>query len=211
MWELNYEESWVWKNWCFWTVVLEKALKSPLDSKEMKPVHPKGNKSWKVIGRTDTEAETPILRPHDAKSWLIGKDPDVRKDWRQEETGTTENETVGWHHQLNGQEFEQGLGDGDGQGSLACCSPLDCKDSDMTERLNNKCHFTEPWGQSPVTLILFLDGKTKAPACVTYSKHSVSSVEVGPRTGAPGISWVTEKPRWLSTKEGLCLLYLWGP
>ena len=98
--------------------------------------------------------------------------------------GATEDETVGWHHQLNGHEFEQGLGDGDGQGSLACCSPLDCKESDMTERLNNKCHFTEPWGQPPVTLILFLDGKRKAPACVTYSESTQSAVwRWGPELG----------------------------
>ena len=126
MWDLDHNEAWAPKNWWFWTVVLEKALESPLDSREIKPVHPKGNKSGIVIGRTDAEAEAPILWPHDAKSWLIGKYSDAGKDWRQEK-GTTQDETVGWHHQLNGHEFEQGLGDGDGQGSLACCSPLDCR------------------------------------------------------------------------------------
>ena len=106
MWELDYKESWVRKNWCFWTVVLEKTLESPLDCKEIQLVHPKGDQSWVFIGRTDVKAETQILRPPDAESWLIGKDPDAGEDWRQEEKGTTENETVGWHHQLNGREFE---------------------------------------------------------------------------------------------------------
>ena len=106
MWELDYKESWALKNWLFWTVVLEKTLESPLDCKEIQPVHPKGNQSWLVIGRTDVEAETPIFWPPHAKSWLIWKDPDAGKDWRQEEKGTTEDEMVGWHHWLNGQEFE---------------------------------------------------------------------------------------------------------
>ena len=106
MWELEYKESWVLKNWYFWTVVLEKTLESPLDCKEIKPVNPKGNKSWIFIGRTDAEAEAPVLWPLDAKNWLIGKDPDAGKDWRWEEKGTTEDEMVGWHHWLNGHEFE---------------------------------------------------------------------------------------------------------
>ena len=113
MWELDYKESWVLKNWCFWTVVLEKMLECPLDCKEIQPVHPKGNQSWIFIGRTDTEAETPILWPPDAKNWLIGKDPDAGKDWGQEK-GTTEDEMVGWHHRLNGHEFEQAPEIGDG-------------------------------------------------------------------------------------------------
>ena len=104
--ELDYKESWVPKNRCFWTVVLEKTLESPLDCKEIQPVHPKGNKSWVFIGRTDVEAETPIFWPPDAMSWLIWKDPDVGKDWRQEEKGTTEDEMVGWHHRLSRHEFE---------------------------------------------------------------------------------------------------------
>ena len=123
------------KNWCFW-LVLEKTLESPLDCKEIQPVHPKGNQSWIFIGRTDAEAEAPILWPPDEKNWLIGKDPDAGKDWRQEEKGTTEDETVVWHHWLNGHEFEQALGVGDGQGILACHSPWSHKESDMTERLN---------------------------------------------------------------------------
>ena len=106
VWELDYKESWVLKNWCFWTVFLEKILESPLDCKEIQPVHPKGDQSWVFIGRTDAEAEDLILWPPDAKSWLAGKDPDAGKDWRQEEKGTTEDERVGWHHRLNGHEFE---------------------------------------------------------------------------------------------------------
>ena len=119
MWELDYKESWAPKNWCFWTVVLEKTLEIPLDSKEIQPVHPKRNQSWIFIGRTDVEAETPIIWPPDVKSWLIGKDPDAGKDRRLEEKGMTEDEIVGWHHKLNGHEFEQAPGDGEGQGSLA--------------------------------------------------------------------------------------------
>jgi len=118
MWELDHKESWVLKNWCFWTVVLEKILESPFICKEIKLVNPKGNQSRIFIGRTDAEAETPILWPPDAKNWLIWKDPDAGKDWRQEEKRTTEDKMVGWHHQLNGHKFEQVLGVGDGQGSL---------------------------------------------------------------------------------------------
>ena len=132
MWELDYKESWILKNWCFWTVVLEKTLESPLDHKEIKPVTSKGNQSR--IGRADTEAL--VHWPPDAENCLTGKDPDAEKDWKQEEKGTTEDEMAGWHHWLNGHEFEQTLGVGDGQGSLACCSPLGLKESDMTERLN---------------------------------------------------------------------------
>ena len=136
MWELDCKESWAPKNWCFWTVVLEKTFESSLDRKEIQSVHPKGNQSWIFIGRTDAEAETPILWPPHAKSWLIWKDLDAGKDWRQEEKGTTENEMVGWHHWLSGQESESILGVGDGPGGLACCSPCGLKESDTTERLN---------------------------------------------------------------------------
>ena len=101
MWELDCEESWAPKNWCFWSVVLEKTLESPLDCKDIQPVHPKGDQLWVFIGRTDAEAETPILWPPDAKSWLIGKDPAAWRDWGQEEEGTTEDEMAGWHHRLN--------------------------------------------------------------------------------------------------------------
>ena len=121
---------------CFWTVVLEKTLKSPLDCKEIKLVNPKGNQSWIFIGRTDAVAETPILWPPDVKNWLIGKDLDARKDWRQEEKGRAEDELIGWHPRLDGHEFEQALGVGDGQGSLACCSPWGGKESDTTGWLN---------------------------------------------------------------------------
>ena len=122
MWELDYKESWVLKNWCFWTLVLEKTLESPLDCKEIQPVHPKGDQSWVFIGRTDVEAETPILWPPDTKSWLIGKDPDAGKDWGQEEKGTTEDEMVGWHHWLDGHGFGWTPGVGNGEGGLTCCS-----------------------------------------------------------------------------------------
>ena len=136
MWELDYKESWVQKNWCFWTVVLKKTLESPLDCKEIQPVHRKGDQSWVFIGRTDVEAETPILWPPYAKSWLIGKDPDAGKNWEQEEKATTEAEIVGWHHQLNGHGFGWTPGVGDGQGGLACCGSWGRKESDMTEWLN---------------------------------------------------------------------------
>ena len=135
IWELDHKESWALKNWWFWTVVLEKTLESPLDCKEIQPVHPKGNQSCLFIGRTDAEAETPVLWLPDVKNWLIWKDPDAGKDWRQEEKGKTEDEIVGWHHWLNGHEFEQALEVGDGQGSLACCCPWGCKMWGMTEWL----------------------------------------------------------------------------
>ena len=132
MWELDYKESWAQKNWCFWTVVLEKTPESPLDCKEIQPVHSKGDQSWVFTGRTDAEAEAPVLWPPHAKSWLIGKDPDVVRNWEQEEYGTIEDEMVKWHHWLNGREFEPSLGDSEGQWSLACCCPWDCKELDTT-------------------------------------------------------------------------------
>ena len=131
-----HKESRVPKNWCFWTVVLEKTLERPLDWMEIKPVNPKGNQPWIFFGRTDAEAETPILRPPDTKNRLIGKDPDVGKDWRREKKGITEDEMIGWHHWLDRHESEQALGVGDGQGSQACCSPWGHKQSGMTEWLN---------------------------------------------------------------------------
>ena len=134
MWELDHKEAWMPKNWCFWTVVLEKTLESPLDYKEIKPVNPKGNQPWIFIGRTD--AEIPIPWPPDAKSQLIRKDLDAGKDWRQEEKGMTEDGVAEWHHWLNGHESEQAPGDGEGRGSLACCSPWGGKESNMTELLN---------------------------------------------------------------------------
>ena len=134
--ELNYKEIRALKNWCFWTMVLEKTLESPLDCKKIQPVDPKGNQAWIFIGRTGAEAETPIIWPRDKNNWLIWKDPDAGKDWRREEKGTTEDEMVGWHHQLNGHEFEQTPGVVDGQRGLACCSSWGRKESDTTERLN---------------------------------------------------------------------------
>ena len=127
MWELDCKESWVPKNWCFRIVVLEKTLERPLDCKEIQPVHLKGYQSWVFTGRTDVKAETPILWPCDAKNWLIWKDSDAGKDWRWEEKGTTEDETVGWYHQLDGHEFEEAPGVGGGQWSLACCSHVVAK------------------------------------------------------------------------------------
>ena len=121
MWELDCEEGLVPKNWCFWTVVLEKTLESPLDCKEIQLVHSKGDQSWDFFGSNDAKAETPVLWPPHVKSWLIGKDSDAGRDWGQEEKGTPEDEMAGWHHQLNGHEFEWTLGVGDGQGGLACC------------------------------------------------------------------------------------------
>ena len=126
MWELDHKEGWALKRWCFLTVVLEKAVESPSDTKGV----------LNILGRSDAEAESPVLWLPDAKNWLIGKDPDAGKDWRQEEKGMTEDEMVGWHHWLNGHEFDQALGVGDGQGSLACCSPWGHKESDMTKWLN---------------------------------------------------------------------------
>ena len=140
MWELNHKQGCVLKNWCFWTVGLDKILESPLDSKEIKPeikpVNPKRNQPWIFIGRTDAEAEAPILWQTDAKRRLIGKDPEAGKDWGQEEKGTTEYEMVGWHHQLDGHFFGWSPGVGDGQGGLACCGSWGHKESDTTEPLN---------------------------------------------------------------------------
>ena len=136
MWELDHKESWAPKNWCFWTVVLEKTLESPLDCKEIQPVHPQGNQSWIFIGRTDAETESPILWLPDVKNWLIRKDPDAGKDWGQGEKGTTEDEMVRWHHRLNRPKSEQAPGVGDGQESLVCCSLWGCKESNMIEWLN---------------------------------------------------------------------------
>ena len=130
MWELDYKESWAQKNWCFWTVVLE------IFGLEIQPVHPKGDQFWVFIGRNDAKAETPILWPPHVKSWLIGKDSGAWRDWGQEEKRTTEDEMAGWHHQLDGHEFEWTPGVGDGHGGLACCNSWGRKESDMTKPLN---------------------------------------------------------------------------
>ena len=136
MWELDCEEGWAPKNWCFWTVVLEKTLEGPLDCKEIQPIHSERDQPWGFFGRNDAEAEAPVLWPPHAKGWLIGKDSDAGRDWGQEEKGMTEDEMAGWHHRLDEREFEWTLGDGDGQGGLACCGSWCRKESDTTERLN---------------------------------------------------------------------------
>ena len=136
MWELDCEGGWVPKNWCLWTVVLEKTLESPLDCKESQPVHSEGDQPWDFFGRNDAKAETPVLRPPHAKHWFIGKDSDAGRDWEQEEKGTTEDEMAGWHHWLDGHESGWTLGVGDGQGGLACCDSWGHKESDTTEWLN---------------------------------------------------------------------------
>ena len=144
MWELDCEEIWALKNGCFWSVVLEKTLESPLDCKEIQPVHSEGDQPWDFFGRNDAKAETPVLRPPHVKSWLTGKDPDAGRDWGQEEKGTKEVEMDGCHHQLDGREFVWTPGVDDGQGDLSCCDSWGLKESDTTERLNwtedlNKC------------------------------------------------------------------------
>ena len=145
MWELDYKESWAPKNWCFWTVVLEKTLESPLDCKEIQPVHSE-DQSWVFFRRSDAKAETPVLWPPHVKSWLIGKDSDAGRDWEQEEKGTAEDEMAGCHHRLDGCEFECTPGDGDGQGGLVLCNSWGCKESDTTERLNRtELNWEESW------------------------------------------------------------------
>ena len=149
MWELDCQESWVPKNSCFWTVVLEKTLESPLDCKKFLPVHPKGDHSLVFFGRNGAKAENPILWPPHVKSWLIGKDPDAGRDWGQEK-GTTEDEIAGWNHRLNAHEFGWTLGVGDRQGGLACSDSWGCKESDMTARLNGT---ERNWTELNLTLI----------------------------------------------------------
>ena len=154
MWELDCEESWAPKNWCFWTVMLEKTLESPLDCKEIQPVHhPKGDQSWVFIERTDAEAKTPILWPPHAKSWLIGKDPDAGRDWGKEEKGTREDEMAGWHHRLYAYEFGWTPGAGDGQGGLACCDSWGRKELDTTEQPN--------WTEANYTVLILLRSWSK--------------------------------------------------
>ena len=149
-WELDSKESWAPKSWCFWSVVLEKTLESPLDCKEIKLVHPEGDQSWIFIGRTDAEVETPILWPSDLKNWVIGKYPDAGKDWSREEKGMTEGEMVGRHRWLYWHEFERASGVGDGQGILACCCSCSCKESDTTERLSWTQLMLDSYDMSPL-------------------------------------------------------------
>ena len=163
MYELGHKDGWVSKNWWFQIMVLEKILESPLDCKEIKPVNSKGNQPWIFIGRTDAEAEAPILWPPGAKSWLIGKDPDAGTDWEQEEKGVTEDEMVGWYHWLNWHEFEEISGDSEGQGSLVCCTPWDVKNwtqlGDWTEKVmaphSSTLAWKIPWWRSLVVCSLW--------------------------------------------------------
>ena len=148
IWELDHEEGWVPKNWCFWTVVLEKTLESPLECKEIQPVHSEGDQPWDFFGRNDAKTETPVLWPPHAKSWFIGKDSDAGRDWGQEEKGTTEDEMAGWHQELDGRESEWTPGDGDGQGGLVFCNFAGRQESDTTERLN--------WTESNTSLKMFV-------------------------------------------------------
>ena len=157
-WELDHKEGWVTKNWCFWTVVLEKTLESPLHCKEIKTVNPKGNQSWVFTGRTDAEADAAVLWSPDAKSKLTRNHPDAGKDWEQEEKGVTEDKMVGWHHWLNRHEFEQTPRDSEGQGSLACCSSWGRKEADITEQLNNSADTFK----APACSILYPDN---LPVC----------------------------------------------
>ena len=156
MWQLDHKDGWAPKNWCFQTVELENTFAGPLDCKEVKPVIPKGTQPWIFIGRTDAEA--PILWPPDAKNWFIGKDPDAGKDWwGQEGKGATEDEMVGWYHQLNGHEFEQTPGDGEGQGSLACCSPWGPKSwKRLSDWVSEQWQDCPHWGLTPSTCLPLL-------------------------------------------------------
>ena len=165
MWELDHKECWALKKWCFQTVVLEKNLESPMDSKEIKPVNPKGNQPWMFFGRTEAEAETPILRPSDLKSQLSGKDPDAGRDWGQQEKGATEDEMVGWHHRLNGREFEQTPGDGEGQGSLVQCSPWVAK---CQTWLSNWAKKNKPTYLNPELPLLHSWNHTAVLICIRY-------------------------------------------
>ena len=190
MWELDHKERWAAKNWCFWTVVLNKTLGSPLDCKEIKPVNPKGNQSWIFIGETDVEAEAPALWLPEIKGRLLRKVLDAEKDWRQEK-GTTEDEMVGWHHRLNGYEFEQVPRDSEGQGSLVYCSLWDRKESDTTEQLN-KIHvlFHRKGNHSTMTLGFDLSAFTFLSQCLFQNANSLdtqvqfSSVQLLSYTGS---------------------------
>ena len=182
MWELDHKEGWAPKNWCFWTVVLEKTFESPLVSKAIKPVNPKGNWPWIFIGRTDVEAEAPILWSPDTKNWLFRKDPDAGKNWRQEEKGMTEGEMVGWHHWVNGCEFEQAPGDGKGQGSLRAVvhgvakSQTRLSDRTTTTILRAYCLFVwvseasgmerGVWKDADILGVIYWPGKTGREKCV---------------------------------------------
>ena len=172
MWELDHKEGWALKNWGFWTVVLEKTLESPLDSKEIQPVHPKGNQSWIIIRRTDAEAETPILWPPDVNNWLIRKDPDAGKDWKKEK-GTTEDEMVRCHHRLDGREFEQAPRVDDGQGSWHAADHGVAKSrtrpSDWTEQKQRPRRTVLYQGVTSLLTVLLLTQDTHTPLQVCVS------------------------------------------
>ena len=169
MWELDHKEGWAWKNSCFWNVVLEKTLESPLDCKEIQPLNPKENQPWIFIGRTDIEAEAPILWPPDAKSWQTGKDPDAGKDWGQEEEGATEDKMVEWH------EFEQAPGDIEGQGRLVCCSPWGHKELDRTEWLNNnKMRVERPPQGKRLGDLNYKSGQSLIPGVISFKHFGLS-------------------------------------
>ena len=190
MWELDYKECRALKNLCFLAVVLEKSLESPLDCKEIQPVHPKGNQSWIFIGRPAAKAETPILWPPDVKNWPIWKHPDAGKDWRQEEKGTTEDETVGWHHWRDGREFEYASGVGDGQGGLACCSQ-----SMGSQRVRHD------W---PTELTEDLEGEMKSSALAMFAwmliRHPRANMELAEFRGGVKLGFLWEasalRPGW---------------
>ena len=212
MWELDYKENWALNNWCFWTVVLEKTLESPLDCKKIQPVPPKGNQSWIFIGKTDAKAEAPILWPPHAKNWLTGKDPDPGKDQRQEEKGITEGEIVGWHHQLDGHEFEQAPGVGDGQRSLVCCSPWGRKEPDMTKWLN-WTELAATWTQMSNTVALLEQRVTAFGGWVHSKENTKCPVEAvsGPGTSFYPYGWAfsSQLYRVLSFQPVLVWGFLW--
>ena len=193
MWDLDCEESWALKNWCFWTVVLEKTLESPLDCKEIQPVHSEGDQPWDFFGRNDAKTEIPVLWPPHVKSWLIGKDSDAGRDWGQEEKAMTEDEMAGWHHWLDGCESQWTPGVGDGQGGLACCDSWGRKESDTTEQLN--------WTELVVSLLYSTSLKLKTnlfTESITLScigKHLANSLPCWEKfiysQILPGIFWYT--------------------
>ena len=189
MWELDCEEGWVPKNWCFWTVVLEKTLESPLDCKEIQLVHSEGDQPWDFFGRNDAEAETPVLWPPDVKTWLTGKDSDAGRDWGQEEKGTTEDEMAGWHHWLDGRASEWTPEVGDGQGGLACCDSWDCKESDTTEWLiwsdlnNNISGKIYHWVCSFGRTLLFLQNQ------ILFSQMKCSNISFSLKFRALPLLW----------------------
>ena len=208
MWELDCEESWVLKNWCFWTVVLEKTLESPSDCKKIQPVHSEGDQPWVFFGRNDAKAETPVLWPPHVKSWLIGKDSDVWRDWGQEEKGMTEDEMAGWHHWLNGRDSEWTPGVGDGQEGLACCDSWGRKESGTTERLNwTELNWTHMVSHNPCMVGQLLWENSRSPLFNQLRLNTHSGSILG------GVWWVVFlimscRPRCLSIVA--FLIYQWS-